>query len=215
GLRADGCLWMSRPRKGETMIRHVVRFPRLVRLALSAVLAGSLLAVLASTGAAAGSSSAPLPPGSMALAVEAPPAAAPVTPPADGSICYFGACYNYVAGRQYAWYATGASVKLWRSNPNLDPNDIADSHSLQELAVESVDQLQIVEVGWTVDIVQNGDAQPHLFVFHWVNGIPTCYNGCGFVSTSTKVVPGMKLASGGYSTFQINHVGDEWQISLD
>ena len=150
----------------------------------------------------------------MALAVEAPPAVAGVTPPADGSICYFGACYNYVAGRQYAYYATGASVDLWRASPGLDPND-ANAHSLQELAVQSVDQLQIVEVGWTVDRSLNGDVRPHLFVFHWVDGIPTCYNGCGFVSTSSLTKPGMKLDSGGFSNFEINHVGDEWQISLD
>lgn len=195
------------------MARSVRRSRRLVRLVL-AVAAAALLAVLGSTTAAAGPSAAPLPPGSMALAVDAPPAVAGVTPPADGSICYFGACYNYVAGRQYAWYATGASVKLWRARPNLDPAD-ANSHSLQELAVQSVDQLQIVEVGWTVDRSLNGDTAPHLFVYHWVDGIPTCYNGCGFVQTSTRVVPGEKLSSGAFSTFRIEHVGDEWQISLD
>jgi len=192
----------------------------LVRLILPA--AATLLAVLAwaSAAAAAGSSSASIPPGSRALALTAPgsppaPAtAAGITPAADGSICYFGACYNYVAGRQYAYSATGASVDLWRGRPGLDPND-PNSHSLQELAVQSVDQLQIVEVGWTVDRGLNGDSAPHLFVFHWVDGNPTCYNGCGFVQTSTSIEPGMQLPSGGFSTFQINHVGDQWQISLD
>jgi hypothetical protein len=195
------------------MTRLVRRSLRPVRLVLAAA-AVALLAVLFSTTAAAGSTAAPLPPGSMALAVDAPPAVAGVTPPADGSICYYGACYNYVAGRQYAWYATGASVDLWRARPSLDPND-PNAHSLQELAVQSSDELQIVEVGWTVDRSLNGDDAPHLFVYHWVDGNTSCYNGCGFVSTSTKVVPGEKMPSGGYSNFQINHVGDEWQISLD
>jgi hypothetical protein len=27
----------------------------------------------------------------------------------------------------------------------------------------------------------NGDDNPHLFVYHWLNGNQTCYNGCGFV----------------------------------
>ena len=195
------------------MIRSVRRSPRLVRLVLATV-AAALLTVLVSTTAAAGPAAAPLPPGSLALAVDAPPAVAAVTPPADGSICYFGACYNYVAGRQYAYYATGASVELWRARPDLDPND-ANSHSLEELALQSSDGLQIVEVGWTVDRGLNGDVAPHLFIFHWVDGVPTCYNGCGFVQTSTRVVPGEKLPSDGYSKVQINHVGDEWQISLD
>ncbi|HET7046181.1 MAG TPA: neprosin family prolyl endopeptidase [Gaiellaceae bacterium] len=200
------------------MRRPVQRRPRLARLAL-ATAAASLLAIFASTAAAA--APAPLPPGSLALALAAqgsPPAPARaddgVTPAADGSICYFGACYNYVAGRQYAWYATGASVRLWRGRPGLDPAD-ANSHSLQELAVQSVDGLQIVEIGWTVDRSLNGDDAPHLFVYHWIDGIPTCYDACGFVQTSTATVPGMKLPSGAFSTFRIEHVGDRWQLSLD
>jgi hypothetical protein len=201
------------------MARPVQRSRRLVRLVV-AVAAATLVAVLASTAASAGSGPTPLPPGSLALALGAPgsppaPARADgVAPDPDGSICYFGACYNYVAGRQYAWYATGASVKLWRAQPNLDPGD-TNEHSLQELAVQSVDGLQIVEIGWVVDRSLNGDALPHLFVFHWIDGVPTCYNGCGFVQTSNSITPGMKLASGGFSTFRIEHVGDRWQLSLD
>jgi hypothetical protein len=131
----------------------------------------------------------------------------------DGSICYFGACYNYVAGRQYA-DASGASVDLWRARPELDASDIR-AHSLHELAVQSADGLQIVEIGWTLDQGLNGDRVPHLFVFHWVDGAPTCYNGCGFVETSSDVTPGMRMPSGGTSRFQINHVADRWEFSLD
>jgi len=201
------------------MRRLAQRRPRPGRLPI-AVAAVSLLAALLAATAAAGP--APLPPGSLALALDAqgsPPAPAKpagdvVTPAADGTICYYGACYNYVAGRQYAWYATGASVDLWRARPSLDPAD-PNEHSLQELAVQSVDGIQIVEIGWVVDRILNGDDAPHLFVFHWVDGVPTCYNGCGFVRTSTKVVPGMRLPSGGFSNFRIEHVGDRWELSLD
>lgn len=48
-----------------------------------------------------------------------------------------------------------------------------DSHSLAELAAQSADGRQIVEVGWTVDRGVNGDSLPHLFVFHWVDGVPS------------------------------------------
>src|SRR5690348_10357562 len=113
----------------------MVRPVRPIRLTL-AVAAAALLAALVATATAAAPGAASLAPGSLALALGAPPAVAGVTPPADGSICYFGACYNYVAGRQYAYYATGASVDLWRARPNLDPND-PNSHSLEELAVQS------------------------------------------------------------------------------
>ena len=200
------------------MARPVLRPARPIRLVLAAA-AAAFLTVVAST-AAAGPASTPLPPGSLALTLAergsapAPPKAGGGSTDTPGSICYFGACYDYVAGRQYAWYATGANVSLWRGRPKLDPA-YPDSHSLQELAVQSVDGLQIVEIGWTVDRSLNGDDAPHLFVFHWVDGIPTCYNGCGFVQTSTQIVPGMKLPSGGFSTFRIEHVGTRWELSLD
>jgi hypothetical protein len=193
--------------------------PGFRRLAIATAVV-SLIAVVAATTAAGGAFRAPLPPGSLALALAeqgsapVPAKAGGVSTDTPGSICYFGACYDYVAGRQYAWYATGASVSLWRGRPRLDPA-YPDSHSLQELAVQSVDGLQIVEIGWTVDRGLNGDLAPHLFIFHWVDGIPTCYNGCGFVQTSTKIVPGMELPSGGFSAFRIEHVGDRWQLSLD
>lgn len=54
--------------------------------------------------------------------------------------------------------------------------------------VQSEDGRHIVEVGWTVDRELNGDAQPHLFVYHWVDGQATCYNGCGFVQYSPLCV---------------------------
>src|SRR5215470_19483526 len=133
----------------RTIVRPVQRLSPLVRIALAAAVP---LAILASAAAAA-----PLPPGSLGLALGTLAPGSPLAlaraegvtspSPMDGTICYFGACYNYVAGRQYAWYATGAGVQLWRGRPKLDPADV-NSHSLQELAVQSVDGLQIVEVGW-------------------------------------------------------------------
>lgn len=193
---------------GRTRVRRV-----LLLVALGAMVA------LAAVSAAARATSAPRPPGSAALTRPAPlapatPAVPSVAPAVDSPICFFGACFSYVAGRQFA-FASGASVQLWEARPEIDPNDIPNEHSLQELAVESVDGLQIVEIGWTVDKGLNGDLAPHLFIFHWVDGIPTCYNGCGFVHTSTAVTPGMKLPSGHLGTFQIDHVGDRWELSLD
>lgn len=153
----------------------------------------------------------PLPPGSRALTVVAGPHTA--RPSSDGTICYFGACYNYVAGRQYA-DASGAEVTMRVARPELDPSDPA-AHSLQELAVQSADGSQIVEVGWTVDRGLNGDPAPHLFIYHWVDGNTSCYNGCGFVRTSRDVVPGMRLDATSLATLRINHAGDRWRLSLD
>lgn len=159
-------------------------------------------------------STAPLPPGSRALTVSAAAASGDrAARPGDGTICYYGACYNYVAGRQYA-DASGAEVTMRIARPELDQAD-RDGHSLQELAVQSADGTQIVEVGWTVDRGLNGDAAPHLFVYHWVDGATSCYNGCGFVPTSGRVRAGMRLPAGTLVTLRINHAADRWRISVD
>jgi hypothetical protein len=64
----------------------------------------------------------------------------------------------------------------------------AGEHSLAEVAVADSTGSQVVEVGWTVDPTLNGDSNPHLFVYHWVNGATTCYNGCGWVDNSANPV---------------------------
>jgi hypothetical protein len=86
---------------------------------------------------------------------------------------------------------SGASAEWGQFQPRLAPSD---SHSLAELAVESADGEQIVEVGWTVDAQLNGDKLPHLFVFHWVDGKGACYNGCGWEQVSRTRYPGMIVA---------------------
>jgi hypothetical protein len=83
---------------------------------------------------------------------------------------------------------SGASALWGQYQPTLAS---ADSHSLAEMSVESEDDEQIVEVGWTVDRGVNRDALPHLFVFHWVDGKPGCYNGCGWQQVSPTRYPGM------------------------
>jgi len=194
-------------RQESHMHRFVLRCSRRGRLAFAAFVVSLLAAGAVTFAAATAAASGPLP--------SVPPKAGGGSTETPGSICQFGACYDYVAGRQYAWYATGASARLWRGRPKLDPTQ-PESHSLQELSIQSASDFgDIVEIGWTVDRSLNGDNAPHLFVFHWVNGVPTCYNGCGFVQTSTRIVPGMQLPSGGYSTFQIEHVGTRWELSLD
>ncbi len=85
---------------------------------------------------------------------------------------------------------TFASGNYQVADPRVNPHDF---HSLAEIAGESADGQQIVEIGWIVAKDVNGDSLPHLFIFHWIDGNPTCYNGCGFVSTSKTIKPGMTL----------------------
>lgn len=98
--------------------------------------------------------------------------------------------YVYAYGYQYRT-AIGSSANFSQSKPYLST---ADSHTLAEMAGESSDGRQIVEVGWTVDRgVNAGDINPHLFVYHWVNGAGSCYNGCGWVQVSATRYPGMPV----------------------
>lgn len=98
--------------------------------------------------------------------------------------------YLYAYAYQYRT-AIGAAGRFSQHRPFVST---ADYHSLAELAAESSDARQIVEVGWTVDRGVNGDSNPHLFVYHWVNGSPTCYNGCGWVQYSAIRYPGMTVS---------------------
>ena len=116
--------------------------------------------------------------------------------------------YFYGGADEYAT-ATGALGTFLVEAPFVAA---MDSHSLAELAIESSDGQQIVEVGWTVDPGQFGDSRPHLFVYHWVNGLPSCYDGCGFVPTSATTTAGMPLIVGESDVFEINWGDSHWNL---
>ena len=119
--------------------------------------------------------------------------------------------YLYNVGTQAA-ETSGVYANVTIAKPRLEGGDF---HTLAELALQSADGTQIVEVGWTIDRVVNGDDDPHLFVFHWVNGVPACYNGCGFVPYSKNVPPGSTLSYGVTKKFGIQFFNDAWWIAFD
>lgn len=143
------------------------------------------------------------------------------SPPYVGSLpstvpVYTSGAYNfyYVGGRQYA-NATGASATLSQAQPVVPEQPSAENHSLIELAVQSADGQQIVEVGWVVDSTMNGDNSPHLFVYHWVAGQTSCYNGCGFVQVSSSVIPGQTVSVGTTASYGINYISGNWDITYN
>lgn len=172
-----------------------MRIPRTI-LGAATTLAATLALLSAGTPAQAGTAHAPRP--------------RPAAAPASGPVCWYGACYDYVSGRQITDVA-GASVRMLQAAPEIKPGD-TESHSLQELALQSADRLSTVEIGWTVDLGLNGDTRPHLFVYHWVNGQESCYNGCGFVQVSRSAKPGMRVGAGSSATFAIQNVGGDWWV---
>jgi hypothetical protein len=120
--------------------------------------------------------------------------------------------YFYASASQYE-PASGAYGSYLVEDPAVSADYApAKVHSLAELAVESSDGGQIIEVGWMVSPLQFGDPLPHLFVYHWVNGASTCYNGCGFVPTSTVVTAGMALTPRQTSVFRIAYANSNWNI---
>ncbi|MDH6577897.1 neprosin family prolyl endopeptidase [Kitasatospora sp. MAP5-34] len=143
-------------------------------------------------------------------ATHAPRPLPAVAAASSGPVCWYGSCYDYVSGRQIT-DATGASVRMLQAAPEIKPGD-TESHSLQELAVQSADRKSTVEIGWTVDFGLNGDTRPHLFVYHWVDGAESCYNGCGFVQVSRTAKAGMPVRAGTAARFSIQNVAGDWWL---
>jgi hypothetical protein len=123
-------------------------------------------------------------------------------PHAGAAQFFYGAAYQY-------GQSNGAFASYTVTQPALAA---ADSHSLAELAVESADGQQIVEIGYTVDRGLNGNALPHLFVYHWVNRTESCYNGCGFVQYDASLRPGAALTVGSVHQFAIEQFNGNWWV---
>jgi hypothetical protein len=121
----------------------------------------------------------------------------------------YGATFAYGVAIQYA-SSDGLFATATVAKPSLAANDF---HSLAELSARSEDGLLIVEVGWTVDRGVNGDDRPHLFVFHWVDGVATCYNGCGYHQV-TGIKSGAALPTG-KTKFGIRHHNGSWWIQVN
>ena len=120
--------------------------------------------------------------------------------------------FSYAKSEQYG-ETDGTWANLTIEKPTLAEGDY---HTLAELAVRSADGEQIVEVGWTVDPSLNDDRDPHLFVFHWKDGVPAkCYNACGFTQYSKTVKPGDTLPVDTQKRFGIRHASGVWWIAYD
>ncbi len=140
---------------------------------------------------------------------EHPPFHLPGAQPQADSSGYF-----YVAFLQEKVMA-GAGASMVQAEPKVST---VDYHSLAEIAVESDDNKQIIEIGWNIDPgVNAADTAPHLFAFHWIDGVGTCYNGCGWVQVSATHMPGMAVEPGPTPhTFQIEHRADaRWWLTYD
>lgn len=91
-------------------------------------------------------------------------------------------CYYYNVGSQgfTGTLPTGSYGNITTLSPVLDTSH--DVHSLAEVDAEKTvgGTSQVVEAGIIVDQNLNGDTQPRLFGYAWVNGVGQCYNACGW-----------------------------------
>jgi len=118
----------------------------------------------------------------------------PMFPDADcDGISWYGSCYYY-ASASYQRQADGGGMTLTIERPTYVSG--GSGHTLAEVAAQGgPGNGNIVEVGWNVSSDQYPDSDPHLFVYHWINGVGTCYDGCSWTQVSKTYFPGMNLSS--------------------
>lgn len=186
-------------------------------LSLALALAASVTSLASPATAAPGLAPPPPPPAAgNTIPAKTPPTTTP--PPhrgprnGDGSPGLTAEPVQYFYGGAFQAATSDGAVGTFTAYPGLlaDP---AGSHSLVELAVESADSKQIVEIGLTIDQGLNGNSRlPGLFVYHWVDGAPTCYNACGFVRVLTDPAFNTPFVANSIHRLAIQHRDGAWWL---
>jgi hypothetical protein len=111
---------------------------------------------------------------------------APAGPTCDGTF-EDGYCYYWAGATDFRTDQGGGHTMTIEQ-----PSVTGPGHSLEEMSVQAgQSDGNIVEIG---SIVSSGNPDPDLFVFHWLNWNPTCYDGCGYQQYSNTYYPGMDLS---------------------
>ena len=142
----------------------------------------------------------------------------PPAPPCDG-VAWYGSCYYY-GSAAFSTAADGGGMTNSIEKPAYIDTG-GEGHSLDEIAIQGgPSNGNIIEMGWFVDSEIEGNTNPHIFVYHWINGAETCYDACGWQQWSNTYHPGMDLGSAvgkkvyiGYVFYQGNWWGwfdDQW-----
>lgn len=116
----------------------------------------------------------------------------PGPPPACDGIWQDGACYYY-GSAAFTRIADGGGMTTAIQRPQYIDTGGA-GHSLNEISIQAgANNSDIVELGWLVSSDQYGDSDPHIFVFHWIGGVPQCYDGCNWQQYSSTYHPGQNI----------------------
>ena len=120
--------------------------------------------------------------------------------------CGVPTCFKYALAEQSSITGSdGAQIDMKVSKPALLT---FDHHSLGDLALNDGSG-NVVEAGFNVDPTTNGDSNPHLFVFKWVNGTAGTYNGNFSLAVGRPISPGDSLLGliGSNITLKWQHFG--------
>jgi hypothetical protein len=113
----------------------------------------------------------------------------------------------YEAGADQHVSADGTFADLTVANPRLARQDPSTE---AQIAVESADGKQIVQLGWIVFRQQFRDTRTHLFAEVWINGRSPGIDA-DFQSLPGGCQPGVVLRPGAQRTFAIlQHAGGWW-----
>ncbi len=122
----------------------------------------------------------------------------------------------------------GMSADILTGSPRVGGRASHGSHSLAQIGLHhqqngNFKTINGVEFGWTVGSV-NGDSKPRIFVFNVIGGYDNytkhpdrmCYNGCGFVSTSS-IKPGRALGEGTVHNYKVSYsaASERWNLYFD
>jgi hypothetical protein len=121
------------------------------------------------------------------------PAGAPPDPAGCNGVLSFGSCYYYGSAGFRRQSADGGGMTATIERPAFDATN-GPGHTLDEVAAQGdASDGDIVEVGWNVSTTQYNNANPHLFVDHWMGWVPSCYDGCNWQQYSATYFPGMDI----------------------
>ncbi len=127
----------------------------------------------------------------------------------------YGTNFYYAGASESIAGAKGASVNFTQADPSVPVIPNKEDHSLIELATTVKSGYNYIEVGWTVDPMQFGDSNAHLFISRWIGTTDQCYvssiNTCGFTQVS-GTTPGEAISSSGIGNFKINLVDSNWYV---
>lgn len=102
-------------------------------------------------------------------------------------------CYKYNTGLQNVTATSGVTANMIIAWPYTDTcASDPGAHSIAELAVitkRANNNRDIVEIGWRSDPCTYGNDAPHLFVFHWINGVGQGYNAGYIPYTGSGISP--------------------------